>query len=214
MTKKKPNYKLVPMWSEIKNIVKRPDYQGEKLRTSDDFILYRKIINFLYLGATGTLFEIKETQGLSKLFDFFNYILYFISNTNTPGHYYPSALIKQQIKDINTTTDLFNLDASLNQISRIEHAKHGDNRSKGWRSRKLKMSQRKELLNKKELAKVMNVSPSTLWRLLKQNNEKAKKLRLRKCPAHRDYSGGRVYYLANEVQEWLDYITNFNSSTK
>lgn len=209
MIKKKLNYKLVPMWSEIKNIVKRPNYQGDKLRTSDDFILYRKIINFLYLGATGTLFEIKETQGLDKLYDFFDYILYFINSASTPGHYYPSGSVKQQIKDINDTTDLFDLDASLNRISRVEHAKHGDQNSKGWRSKNMKMSERKELLNKKQLAKVMNMSPSTLWRLLKNNNAKAEKLRLKKCPAHRDYSGGRVYYLANEVQDWLNQIAKF-----
>lgn len=61
-------------------------------------------------------------------------------------------------------------------------------------------------LTKVELAKALNLSYTTLWRVLNSNENKARKFKLRRCPKHRFYSTGRYYYVASEVKEWLDYI--------
>lgn len=53
------------------------------------------------------------------------------------------------------------------------------------------------------------MSPTTLWRALNINGKKAKKYKLGKCPVHVNYAGGRKYYIADEVQEWLEKIINF-----
>ena len=61
-------------------------------------------------------------------------------------------------------------------------------------------------LSKTTLAKTLGVSNTTLWRTIKLNEAKAKKNKLPKCPKHKNYTGGRYYYLLSEVQEWLDYM--------
>lgn len=67
----------------------------------------------------------------------------------------------------------------------------------------------KKLLNKVELAKALFMSYSTLWRSMKNNQRKAKELKLRQCPSHVNYSGGRKYYIAEEVREWIEYVSQF-----
>lgn len=78
----------------------------------------------------------------------------------------------------------------------------------------MKVQERKSLLNRKALAKVLGVSETTLWRVLRNNQTIARKNKLRKCPTHRNYAGGRKYYLASEVQAWLDYVNDFNLKEK
>ena len=126
MTEKKTDYKLTPFWKEIAEIVKTPSYKGEEIKSNGDFILYRKIITFLYRGSAGTLFEIKQALGEEKLKSFFDYLNFYLSNAETPGHYYPSKLVNKQIRE------LFDLNDTLNQISKVEFEKHGDKEAKGW----------------------------------------------------------------------------------
>ncbi|KRL18263.1 hypothetical protein FD39_GL000475 [Lactobacillus amylolyticus DSM 11664] len=49
---------------------------------------------------------------------------------------------------------------------------------------------------------------------MKSNQTIARVNKLRKCPTHRNYAGGRKYYLVNEVQAWIDYIDDFNLKEK
>ncbi|WP_407325293.1 hypothetical protein P8R55_08895 [Lactobacillus johnsonii] len=131
--KKKINYALTPIWHEIEKIIKNPDFKGSSMKTNDDFVLYRKIINFLYRGAAGTLFEIKEGLVEEGLEMFMQYLHFFLADIDKPGHYYPSALVKKQVKDIKRSSKLFELKDTLNEISRLEYSKHGDNEAKGWK---------------------------------------------------------------------------------
>lgn len=133
LTKKKDDYQLTPIWKEIEEIIKWPDFKGTPMKTNDDFILYRKIINFLYRGAAGTLFEIKEGLGEKGLKMFMQYLLFFLSNVENPGHYYPSSLVKSQIKQIREVAGLFDIADTLNEISQLEYSKHGENPAKRWR---------------------------------------------------------------------------------
>lgn len=132
MTRKKEEYKLTPFWKEITDMIEEIDFKEEKIEPNGDFILYRKIINFLYRGATGTLFEIKEALGEEELNNFLNYVRFYLENCERPGHYYPSKLVKKQIKDVKQTEKLFDLTDTLNEISRLEFEKHGDKKAKGW----------------------------------------------------------------------------------
>ena len=62
-------------------------------------------------------------------------------------------------------------------------------------------------LNKKELAKALGMSSTTLWRCLNSAKKKAKKLELEKLPSHCFYPGGRKYYYLSEVQIWLQKVS-------
>lgn len=57
---------------------------------------------------------------------------FYLSNAETPGHYYPSKLVNKQIKEIKQTKELFDLNDTLNQISKVEFEKHGNKYAKGW----------------------------------------------------------------------------------
>lgn len=132
MTKKKKDYKLTPFWKEIAEIVKMPSYKGEKIKLNGDYVLYKKIVTFLYRGSAGTLYEIKQALGEEKLKSFFDYLIFYLSDAETPGHYYPSKLVNKQIREIKQTRGLFDLNDTLNQISKVEFEKHGDKEAKGW----------------------------------------------------------------------------------
>lgn len=132
MTKKKEEYKLTPFWKEITDIIEKIDFKEEKIEPNGDFILYRKIINFLYRGAAGTLFEIKEALGEEELNYFLDYVRFYLENDERPGHYYPSKLVKKQIKEVKQTKNLFDLSDTLNEISKLEFEKHGNKKAKGW----------------------------------------------------------------------------------
>ncbi|WP_223896153.1 hypothetical protein [Lactobacillus huangpiensis] len=74
----------------------------------------------------------------------------------------------------------------------------------------MKTEERQNLLNRRALAKALGLSETTLWRVIKSNQEIARQNKLRKCPTHRNYAGGRKHYLVDEVQSWLDYINKFS----
>lgn len=132
MSKKKEEYQLTPFWKEIIDIIEKIDFKEEKIEPNGDFILYRKIINFLYRGAAGTLFEIKEALGEEELNYFLDYVRFYLENDERPGHYYPSKLVKKQIKEVKQTKNLFDLSDTLNEISKLEFEKHGNKKAKGW----------------------------------------------------------------------------------
>lgn len=132
MTKKRENYELTPFWREIAEIVKTPSYKEEKIKPNGDYILYKKIVTFLYRGSAGTLYEIKQALGEEQLRSFFNYLNFYLSDAETPGHYYPSKLVNKHIREIKQTKELFDLNETLNQISKVEFEKHGDREAKGW----------------------------------------------------------------------------------
>lgn len=133
MTNKKKDYKLTPLWQEIAEIIKNPDFQRSTVEPNGDFILYKKIITFLYRGPAGTLYEIKQALGKEQLDIFLKYVDFYLSNSETPGHYYPSRLVKNQIKEIEKSKNLFNLNETLNEISQLEYEKQGDKKAKGWK---------------------------------------------------------------------------------
>lgn len=66
---------------------------------------------------------------------------------------------------------------------------------------------KEEKLNKKELAKALGMSSTTLWRCLTSAKRTAKKLKLEKLPSHCFYPGGRKYYYLSEVQIWLQKVS-------
>lgn len=72
----------------------------------------------------------------------------------------------------------------------------------------MKVKDRAELLNRQELAQVLKMSPTTLWRVMKSNQAFARKNKLRNCPIHQNYAGGRKYYLAVEIEEWFEYLAS------
>lgn len=78
----------------------------------------------------------------------------------------------------------------------------------------MKVQERKNLLNRKALAEALDMSETTLWRVMKSNKAIAKANKLKKCPTHRSYAGGRKYYLASEVQAWIDYVEDFDLKEK
>ncbi len=63
-----------------------------------------------------------------------------------------------------------------------------------------------ERLNKKQLAKAMGMSTTTLWRCLNSASQIAKKAKLEKLPAHSFYPGGRKYFYLTEIQNWLKKV--------
>lgn len=132
MTNRKEEYQLTPFWQEIADIIEKIDFKEEKIEPNGDFILYKKIINFLYKGAAGTLFEIKEALGEEELNNFLNYVRFYLENCERTGHYYPSKLVKKQIKEVKQTKNLFDLSDTLNEISKLEFEKHGNKKAKGW----------------------------------------------------------------------------------
>lgn len=109
MTKKKDEYQLTPFWQEIADITQEPDFQGEGqgIKVDGDSFIYNKLLTFLYRGAVGTLYEIKEALGKEQL-------------------------VRKQIEEIKQTKDLFDLKDTLNEISRLEFEKHGVKNVKGW----------------------------------------------------------------------------------
>ena len=78
----------------------------------------------------------------------------------------------------------------------------------------MKVQERKKWLNRKALAEALGMSETTLWRVMKSNQTTARVNKLNKCPTHRNYAEGRKYYLASEVQAWIDYIDDFNLKEK
>jgi predicted DNA-binding transcriptional regulator AlpA len=64
-------------------------------------------------------------------------------------------------------------------------------------------------LNKKQLASSLGIGTTTLWRCLKYSSKKAKKFKLDKMPVHALYPGGRKYFYASEIKQWLEMVADY-----
>ena len=105
----KPKYELVPFWNEINLFINDLEY-----KKSEDFLLYRKINTFLCNGPAGTLYIIKKALGMQKLKVFISFLLDYINNESTPGHYFPSYVVLNQIEQIKTISNSTNATISHN----------------------------------------------------------------------------------------------------
>ncbi|MCZ3622825.1 hypothetical protein [Lactobacillus mulieris] len=66
-------------------------------------------------------------------------------------------------------------------------------------------------LNKKQLALEMGISEATLWRTITKCKKIAKLKKLSKCPEHYLYAGSRKYYYAEEIEKWIQEVTEFDA---
>lgn len=192
----------VPLWNEIEKIAQTVSYSGNDL-------LYKKVFNFFVNGPVGTLYLIKETFGERGLKKFMDFICEFIDITDLPGYYYPSAQIKNQINGFKNVANLIDLRQLLVEFKEIQIKEHGGELDSMEINKRKLNSIPINLVTKKELAKELLISYSTLWRVLKFNNAKAKKYKLKPCPYHVMYSGSRKLYDVDEVRSWITYINGF-----
>lgn len=213
----KAKYELTPMWIELEKISKSPVYDLTslwnelKLHSKDpdsiigsNALLYQRILTFIANGSMGFMYELKAIFGEKGIDTFIRFVKDFISTEDVPGHYHLTNSTRKNLAVLNQDRKSLNLERSLNEVSQLEYSIYGDAEAEGWRPRKMNINERR--LSKAELAKALGVSPTTLWRILKNNEAKAKKKKIPKCPKHKNYTGGRYYYLLSEVQEWLDYV--------
>lgn len=197
---KSPTYDLTPIWSEIKAHSKDPDSI-----ISSNALLYQRVLTFIASGSMGLMYELKATFGEKGIDTFIKFVEDFVSVEDVPGHYYLSNSTKKNLEVLRQDRKSLDLERTLNEVSQLQHTLHGDANAEGWRTKKMNINNEKRL-SKTTLAKALGVSNTTLWRTIKVNEAKAKKNKLPKCPKHKNYTGGRYYYLLSEVQEWLDYM--------
>lgn len=197
---KSPTYDLTPIWSEIKAHSKDPDSI-----ISSNALLYQRVLTFIASGSMGLMYELKATFGEKGIDTFIKFVKDFVSVEDVPGHYYLSNSTKKNLEVLRQDRKSLDLERTLNEVSQLQYTLHGDANAEGWQTKKMNINSEKRL-SKTTLAKTLGVSNTTLWRTIKVNEAKAKKNKLPKCPKHKNYTGGRYYYLLSEVQEWLDYM--------
>ncbi|PEG87467.1 MULTISPECIES: AlpA family transcriptional regulator [unclassified Lactobacillus] len=197
---KSPTYDLTPIWSEIKAHSKDPDSI-----ISSNALLYQRVLTFIASGSMGLMYELKATFGEKGIDTFIKFVKDFVSVEDVPGHYYLSNSTKKNLEVLRQDRKSLDLERTLNEVSQLQYTLHGDANAEGWQTKKMNINNEKRL-SKTTLAKTLGVSNTTLWRTIKVNEAKAKKNKLPKCPKHKNYTGGRYYYLLSEVQEWLDYM--------
>lgn len=90
-------------WKVLKNIANGNGLQGLE-KPQLDATLNKKVNWFLYNGAGGVLSMIKEIYGEDALKIFYQFLNYFISDSDTPGHYYHSDKASNDMKLISTAT--------------------------------------------------------------------------------------------------------------
>lgn len=198
--RKSPTYDLTPIWSEIKAHSKDPDSI-----ISSNALLYQRVLTFIASGSMGLMYELKATFGEKGIDTFIKFVKDFVSVEDVPGHYYLSNSTKKNLEVLRQDRKSLDLERTLNEVSQLQYTLHGDANAEGWQTKKMNINNEKRL-SKTTLAKTLGVSNTTLWRTIKVNEAKAKKNKLPKCPKHKNYTGGRYYYLLSEVQEWLDYM--------
>lgn len=90
-------------WQVLKELAEGKGLQDlEQIQL--DATLNRKIYWFLFNGAGGVLNMVKELYGDDGLKAFYEFLNYFISNSDTPGHYYHSDKVSNDMKLISTET--------------------------------------------------------------------------------------------------------------
>lgn len=83
-----------------------------------DATLNRKIYWFLFNGAGGVLSMVKELYGDDGLKAFYEFLNYFISNSDTPGHYYHSDKASNDMKLISTETQKLDFKQYLKNLKK------------------------------------------------------------------------------------------------
>lgn len=116
-----------PEWLEIVKLAKNVELKKDKLKPVFDVWVNRKIEWFLFNGAAGVLYLLKEVFGKKALNEFINFVLDYLDNESTPGHYYPSTNIKTELNKYCETARLFNLDEYLTGIKSLMYEKGGKN---------------------------------------------------------------------------------------
>ncbi len=115
MTNEKVHYSKE--WQVLKELA-----EGKGLRelkqTQLDATLNRKVYWFLFNGAGSVLNMIKETYGNDALRPFYEFLNYFISCPDTPGHYYHSDKASNDMKLISTATEGLDFEKYLKDLKK------------------------------------------------------------------------------------------------
>lgn len=101
-----------------------------------DVWVNRKIEWFLFNGAVGVLYLLKQVFGRESLDKFLEFILDYLNEENTPGHFYPSINFNTELKKYRETARLFDLDVYLKQIKAVMYEKDSKKGSRNWQLRK------------------------------------------------------------------------------
>lgn len=125
-----------PEWQEIDRLAKTSEIKKDQLTPVFDIWVNRKIEWFLFNGAVGVLYLLKEVFGKDGLNKFIKFILEYLDKENTPGHYYPSDSIKTELKKYHETARLFSLDEYLTGTKALMYEKNCKKGGKNWRLQK------------------------------------------------------------------------------
>ncbi|MGL5898883.1 MAG: hypothetical protein ACRCZW_04340 [Lactobacillaceae bacterium] len=104
-------------WQILKELAEGKGLQ-ELEQTQLDATLNRKIYWFLFNGAGGILNMVKELYGDDGLKAFYEFLNYFISNSDTPGHYYHSDKASNDMKLISTVTQKLDFKQYLKNLKK------------------------------------------------------------------------------------------------
>lgn len=104
-------------WQVLKELAEGKGLQ-ELEQTQLDATLNRKIYWFLFNGAGGVLNMVKELYGDDGLKAFYEFLNYFISNSDTPGHYYHSDKASNDMKLISTATQKLDFKQYLRNLKK------------------------------------------------------------------------------------------------
>lgn len=104
-------------WQVLKELAEGKGLQ-ELERTQLDATLNKKVYWFLFNGAGSVLSMIKEIYGDDALKAFYEFLNYFISNPDTPGHYYHSDKASNDMKLISTATQGLDFEMYLKDLKK------------------------------------------------------------------------------------------------
>lgn len=110
-------FKYSKEWQILKGLSRREGLQGLE-RVQVDASLNKKINWFLFGGAGGIISMIKEVYGNDALKEFYHFLDYFISDSDTPGHYYHSDKINSDTKIISDSTQGVNFGEYLEDLKK------------------------------------------------------------------------------------------------
>ncbi|RHW50330.1 hypothetical protein DS834_06685 [Lactobacillus bombicola] len=105
-------------WKEIAKLAKESDVSTNKLSPHFDIWLDHKVEWFLFNGAVGVLYLIKSIFGNSGLEEFIKFVLKYMDDENTLGHYHPSANVKTELGKYRESARLFTLNEYLIEIGK------------------------------------------------------------------------------------------------
>lgn len=92
------NMDFTPEWTALKELAAGNGLNALK-DPQLDASLNKKIYWFLNGGAAGVLIIIKDVFGKDALQEFYEFLNYYLSSSESDGHYHYSDVIKNKIKD-------------------------------------------------------------------------------------------------------------------